>query len=235
MEGRLLVVDDDPRIRAELSRALEYEGFDVAAASDASAALAEFRAAPPDLLLMEARLPDEDGLEVCRRLRGDGTRVPILIVTGRDAVADRIAGLEAGADDYIVKPFSTAELVARVRALLRRRRDLSATATRYADLTLDHSTREVRRGPRTVTLTRREFDLLALLMANPEVAMPRGRLVAEAWGGDPVAGTASVDVYVGYLRRKLEEAGEPRLIHTVRAVGYQLRRPPEDTGRREGA
>ena len=228
MEGRLLVVDDDPRVRAELSRALQYEGFHVASASDASGALAEFRADPPDLLLMEARLPDVDGLEVCRRLRGDGTRVPILIVTGRDAVADRIAGLDAGADDYLVKPFSTAELVARVRALLRRRRDLAAaTTTRYADLLLDHSTRDVRRGPRAITLTRREFDLLALFMANPEVAMPRARLVAEAWGGDPDAGTASVDVYVGYLRRKLEEGGEPRLLHTVRGVGYQLRRPPQ--------
>ncbi|MGE0027940.1 MAG: response regulator transcription factor [Thermoleophilia bacterium] len=228
MEGRLLVVDEDPRVRAELSRALEYEGFDVAAAADASGALAEFRAAPPDLLLMEARLPDGDGLEVCRRLRDDGARVPILIVTGRDAVADRIAGLEAGADDYLVKPFSTAELIARVRALLRRRRDLSSgTTTRYADLILDHSTREVRRGGRAVTLTRREFDLLALFMANPEVAMPRNRLVAEAWGGEPdLPGTASVDVYVGYLRRKLEERGEPRLLHTVRGVGYQLRTPP---------
>ena len=227
MEGRLLVVDDDPRVRAELSRALEYEGFVVFAASDASGALAEFRATPPDLLVMEARLPDEDGLEVCRRLRDDGARVPILIVTGRDAVADRIAGLEAGADDYLVKPFSTAELIARVRALLRRRRDLSdATTTRYADLILDHSTREVRRGSRPVTLTRREFELLALFMANPEVAMARTHLVAGAWGGD-LPGTASVDVYVGYLRRKLEEAGEPRLIHTVRGVGYQLRLPPE--------
>jgi two-component system response regulator MprA len=226
MEGRVLVVDDDPRARAEMGRALEYEGFHVQSASDASGALAEFRSAPPDLVLMETRLPDEDGLEVCRRLRDDGTRVPILFVTGRDTVADRIAGLDAGADDYLVKPFSTAELVARVRALLRRRRELSAaTQSRYADLMLDHATREVRRGSRPVTLTRREFDLLALFMANPEVAMTRTRLVAEAWDGDPRS-TASVDVYVGYLRRKLEAGGEPRLLHTVRGVGYQLRLPP---------
>jgi two-component system response regulator MprA len=227
MEGRLLVVDDDPRVRADLSRALEYEGFDVAAAADASGALREFRAAPPDLLVMESRLPDGDGLEVCRRLRDGGARVPILIVTGRDAVADRIAGLEAGADDYLVKPFSTAELIARVRALLRRRRDLSSvTTTRYADLVLDHSTREVRRGGRPVSLTRREFDLLALFLANPEVAMPRAVLV-DGWGGEATGpGPATVDVYVGYLRRKLEEGGEPRLLHTVRGVGYQLRTPP---------
>ena len=229
MEGRLLVVDDDPRVRADLSRALEYEGFDVAAAADASGALREFRAAPPDLLVMESRLPDGDGLEVCRRLRDGGARVPILIVTGRDTVSDRIAGLEAGADDCLVKPFSTAELIARVRALLRRRRDLSSvTTTRYADLVLDHSTREVRRGGRPVSLTRREFDLLALFLANPEVAMPRARLV-EGWGGEaPAPGPATVDVYVGYLRRKLEEGGEPRLLHTVRGVGYQLRTPPAD-------
>jgi two-component system response regulator MprA len=176
------VVDDDPRVRADLSRALEYEGFDVAAAADASGALREFRAAPPDLLVMESRLPDGDGLEVCRRLRDGGARVPILIVTGRDAVADRIAGLEAGADDYLVKPFSTAELIARVRALLRRRRDLSSvTTTRYADLVLDHATREVRRGGRQVSLTRREFDLLALFLANPESSAP-ARAVHEARG-----------------------------------------------------
>jgi two-component system response regulator MprA len=231
MEGRLVVVDDDPQVRDMLSRALGYEGFEVAACADAATAMAEFRAAPPDLLLLDLVLPDEDGLEVCRRLRKGGERLPILIVSGRDTVSDRIAGLEAGADDYLVKPFSTAELVARVRALLRRWRDLSSGPTsRFADLTLDASTHEVRRAGRSIQLTRREFDMLALFLANPAVAMTRERILSECWGFDSPAETSSVDVYVGYLRRKLEEYGEPRLIHTVRGVGYTLRLPPEEEG-----
>ena len=228
MEGRLLVVDDDPQLRDTLRRALGYEGFDVAACGDAAGAMAEFHDTPPDLLLLDLVLPDEDGLEVCRRLRKGGERLPILIVSGRDTVSDRIAGLEAGVDDYLVKPFSTAELVARVRALLRRWRDLSSGPTsRFADLTLDASTHEVRRAGRGIRLTRREFDMLALFLANPGVAMTRERILSEGWGFDGTTETSSVDVYVGYLRRKLEEGGELRLIHTVRGVGYTLRRPPE--------
>jgi two-component system response regulator MprA len=176
-------------------------------------------------MLLDLLLPDEDGLEVCRRLRAQGEHIPILMLTARDTVSDRIAGLDAGADDYLVKPFSTAELVARVRALLRRARDDSpAQVRRFEDLTLDTATREVRRGDRLVGLTRREFDLLERLMAEPGVVMPRERLIMDAWGFASSVETNSVDVYVGYLRRKLEEDGEPRLIHTVRGAGYVLRR-----------
>jgi two-component system response regulator MprA len=224
VEGRLLVVEDDPQVRAMLSRALGHEGFDVAAAPDAAGALAELRASRPDLVLLDLLLPDLDGLEVCRRLRRAGDRVPILMLTARDTISDRVDGLEAGADDYLVKPFSTAELVARVRALLRRARDRSpGTARRFADLVLDSSTHEVSRGDRPLQLTRREFDLLSLFIDNPGTVMPRDRLLTDAWGFQSAVETNAVDVYVGYLRRKLEGAGEPRLIHTVRGVGYVLR------------
>jgi two-component system, OmpR family, response regulator MprA len=225
MDGRLLVVEDDPQVRAMLARALGYEGFEVTCVPDAAGAMAGMRTADPELMLLDLLLPDEDGLEVCRRLREQGERIPILMLTARDTVSDRIAGLDAGADGYLVKPFSTAELVARVRALLRRARDDSpAQVRRFDDLTLDTATREVRRGDRPVALTRREFDLLERLMASPGAVMPRERLIMDAWGFSSSVETNSVDVYVGYLRRKLEEGGEPRLIHTVRGAGYVLRR-----------
>ena len=224
MDGRLLVVEDDPQVRAMLARALGYEGFDVTTAATAEAAMAELRAADPELMLLDLLLPDEDGMDVCRRLRAAGEHIPILMLTARDTVSDRIEGLEAGADDYLVKPFSTAELVARVRALLRRARDRDpGPVRRYADVTLDASTHEVHRGGRPVPLTRREFDLLAIFLDNPGAVMPRERLLTDAWGFASSVETNSVDVYVGYLRRKLEEAGEPRLIHTVRGAGYVLR------------
>jgi two-component system, OmpR family, response regulator MprA len=225
MDGRLLVVEDDPQVRAMLARALGYEGFEVTCVPDAAGAMAGMRTADPELMLLDLLLPDEDGLEVCRRLREQGEHIPILMLTARDTVSDRIAGLDAGADDYLVKPFSTAELVARVRALLRRARDDSpAQVRRFDDLTLDTATREVRRGDRTIALTRREFDLLERLLASPGAVMPRERLIMDAWGFSSSVETNSVDVYVGYLRRKLEEGGEPRLIHTVRGAGYVLRR-----------
>ena len=228
MDGRLLVVEDDPQVRAMLTRALGYEGFEVSAAPNAGAAVAALRAAPPDLMLLDLLLPDLDGVEVCRRLREAGDRVPILMLTARDTVSDRVAGLEAGADDYLVKPFSTAELVARIRALLRRHRDRTPAATRrLGDLVLDSGTREVTRDGRAVHLTRREFDLLALLLDNAGAVMPRERLLTDAWGFESAVETNAVDVYVGYLRRKLEEGGEPRLIHTVRGVGYVLREARE--------
>jgi two-component system response regulator MprA len=220
------VVEDDPQVRAMLTRALRYEGFEVAAACDGAEAMAALRASPPDLLLLDLLLPDADGVDLCGRLRADGDPVPILMLTARDTVTDRVAGFEAGADDYLVKPFSTAELVARVRALLRRARERPATATRrVGDLVLDPSTHEVRRGGRVVRLTRREFDLLALFLDNSGTVLARERLLTEAWGFQSPVETNAVDVYVGYLRRKLEEDGEPRLIHTVRGVGYVLRQP----------
>ncbi len=224
MEGRLLVVEDDPQVRAMLTRALRYEGFEVTAAGDGAEAMAALRASPPDLLLLDLLLPDADGVELCGRLRDEGDPVPILMLTARDTVSDRVAGFEAGADDYLVKPFSTAELVARVRALLRRARDRPAPSTRrLGDLELDATTHEVRRGGRTLRLTRREFDLLALFLDHPGMVLARERLLTEAWGYHSPVETNAVDVYVGYLRRKLEEGGEPRLIHTVRGVGYVLR------------
>jgi two-component system response regulator MprA len=231
VSARVLVVDDVIANVKLLEARLTAEYFEVVTAMNGPEALEICARGQCDIVLLDVMMPGMDGFEVCRRIKANPKTayLPVIMITALDQTPDRIAGLEAGADDYLIKPFSTAELIARVRALLRRRRDLSdATTTRYADLILDHSTRDVRRGSRPVTLTRREFDLLALFMANPEVAMARTRLVAEAWGGDPdVPGTASVDVYVGYLRRKLEEAGEARLLHTVRGVGYQLRLPPE--------
>jgi two-component system response regulator MprA len=228
MDGRLLVVEDDPQVRAMLTRALGYEGFEVAAAADAGSALAELRAARPDLMLLDLLLPDRDGVDVCRQLREAGDHVPILMLTARDTVSDRVAGLEAGADDYLVKPFSTAELVARIRALLRRHRDRTkAPERRLGGLVLDGATREVSRDGRRLRLTRREFDLLALFLDNPGAVLPRERLLTDAWGYESTVETNSVDVYVGYLRRKLEEDGEPRLIHTVRGVGYVLREARE--------
>ncbi len=223
MEGRLLLVEDDPQVRAMLARALGYEGFEIIAAPDAASAMSAFRAGRPDLMLLDLLLPDGDGMDVCRRLRAAGDQMPILMLTARDTVSDRIVGLEAGADDYLVKPFSTAELVARVRALLRRARDRDpGPAALRRPVSLDASTHEVHRGERLVALTRREFDLLALFLDNPGAVMPRERLLTDAWGFSSIVETNSVDVYVGYLRRKLEEGGEPRLIHTVRGAGYVL-------------
>ena len=218
MEGRLLVVEDDPQVRA-MTRALRYEGFEVIAACDGAEAMASLRSSRPDLLLLDLLLPDADGVDLCGRLRAEGDPLPILMLTARDTVSDRVAGFEAGADDYLVKPFST-----RVRALLRRARDRPPPSTRrVGELELDASTHEVRRGGRPLQLTRREFDLLALFLEHPGTVLARERLLTEAWGYHSPVETNAIDVYVGYLRRKLEEGGEPRVIHTVRGVGYVLR------------
>jgi two-component system, OmpR family, response regulator MprA len=224
MDGRLLVVEDDPQVRGMLVRALGYEGFEVSAAPDAASAFAALKVDRPDLVLLDLLLPDLDGMEVCRRLRASGDAVPVLMLTARDGIDDRVDGLEQGADDYVVKPFDTAELVARVRALLRRTRAArERPRRRFADLEVDLESREVRRGERLVGLTRREFDLLALLVEHPRRVMSRERLMTEAWGYRAAIETNAVDVYVGYLRRKLEESGEERLIWTVRGVGFVLR------------
>lgn len=221
----ILVVDDDARIAASLRRALVYEGYDVAVATDGPSALASARNRPPDLVVLDVMLPGLDGMEVCRRLRQEDD-VPILMLTALDATADRVQGLDTGADDYLTKPFAYEELLARVRALLRRREPKTGHALRYADLTLDPEAREVRRGDRPIALTTLEFDLLQHFLRHPRQVLGRERLLDAVWGDEVAVTPNAVDVYVGYLRQKLEAAGESRLIQTVRGVGYVLR----DTG-----
>lgn len=223
MEARLLVIAHDGRVRAGLVRTLERQGFDTSEAADEGAALAALAFAPVDLVLLDPQLPGAGGVELCRRLRAEGHRLPIVVVSAEDGLEARVASLEAGADDHVGSPFSHPELIARVRALLRRSRVRQEPGRRrYAGLELDAETREVTYRGRPVALTPREFDLLRLLLDHPETAMTRERLIAGAWGDGSASGTA-IDVYIGYLRRKLEDEGEPRLIHTVRGVGYMLK------------
>lgn len=224
MEGKLLVVEDDPQVRKMLVRNLSYEGFDVNAVEDVAGAHSALSGDRPDLILLDLMLPDGDGTEVCNTLRKAGDRLPIIMVTARDTADETISGLEMGADDYLVKPFSTAELVARVRSILRRARSApDGGPLKIADLQLDPATREVSRGPRLIELTRREFDLLETLMGHHGTVLSRDRLLTDAWDYQSPVETNSVDVYVGYLRKKLEEGGESRLLWTVRGVGYVLR------------
>jgi two-component system response regulator MprA len=223
---RILVVDDEPAVREVLERILRLEGFDVAMAGDGRAAVRSQAAAPADAVLLDVLMPELDGFEVCRRMRDTGDRTPVLMLTARDEVGDRVAGLEAGADDYLPKPFALEELLARLRALLRRsgwsdQRD----ALRFADLELDPHAHEVRRGDRLIELTRTEFLLLELFMHHPRQVLTRGQIFDNVWGYDFGPASNSLEVYVGYLRRKTEAAGEPRLLHTVRGVGYVLRAP----------
>ncbi|WP_130342329.1 response regulator transcription factor [Herbihabitans rhizosphaerae] len=227
---RILVVDDDRAVRESLRRSLQFNGYQVELASDGAQALDTVTAARPDAMVLDVMMPRLDGLEVCRRLRGIGDDLPILVLTARDTVSDRVAGLDAGADDYLPKPFALEELLARLRALLRRAANEIAETTApplaFADLTLDPGTREVRRGDREISLTRTEFALLELLLSHPKQVLTRGRILEEVWGYDfPTSGNA-LEVYVGYLRRKTEAGGEPRLLHTVRGVGYVLRETP---------
>jgi two-component system, OmpR family, response regulator MprA len=221
---RVLVVDDEPAVRAAVTRALTLDGYEVTSADDGPAALHAVQRERPELVVLDILMPGLDGVAVCRRLRRDGDRTPVLMLTARDAVSDRVAGLDAGADDYLVKPFALEELLARVRALLRRTVNGDPHGVlRFADLSLDPATRQVRRGEREVELTRTEFLLLELFLLNPRQVLPRSLIFDRVWGYDFGPTSNSLEVYVGYLRRKLESDGEDRLIHTVRGIGYALR------------
>jgi two-component system response regulator MprA len=220
--ARVLVVEDDEEIAGVLQRTLRLEGYDVRLTGDGEAALTDARAYVPDLVILDLGLPGLDGLEVARRLRADDD-VPILMLTARDAVESRVEGLDSGADDYLVKPFERQELLARMRALLRRRPPRGSASLICADLQLNPDTHEVRRGERTIELTQREFELLEFLMRNERIVVPRQRLLEEVWGYDPFATTNTIEVFVSNLRRKLESGGEPRLLHTIRGAGYVLR------------
>ncbi|WP_330228432.1 response regulator transcription factor [Nocardia sp. NBC_00508] len=226
---RILVVDDDRAVRESLRRSLTFNGYSVDLAVDGVDALEKATVQRPDALVLDVMMPRVDGLEVCRRLRSTGDDLPILVLTARDSVSERVAGLDAGADDYLPKPFALEELLARLRALLRRTTadpGEASEAMKFADLSLDPVTREVSRGARPISLTRTEFSLLEMLMANPRRVLTRSRILEEVWGYDfPTSGNA-LEVYIGYLRRKTEAEGEPRLIHTVRGVGYVLRETP---------
>ena len=222
MAARVLVVDDDEKITSFLRRALAYEGYQVDVAGGGSSALAQALKAPPDVVVLDVMMPGLDGLEVCRRLRAGGD-VPVLMLTARDEVADRVQGLDAGADDYLAKPFALEELLARLRALLRRRDASAPQVLRFADLTLDTGSRQAQRGGRLIELTTKEFELLSLFMRHPRRVLTRSAIMEQIWGYDFDGESNVIEVYVGHLRQKLETGGEPRLIHTVRHAGYVLR------------
>ncbi len=223
---RILVVDDERAVRDSLRRALELEGYQIELAVDGREALQRLEnEAQPDAVVLDVLMPGVDGLEVCRRIRATGSSVPVLMLTARDAVENRVEGLDAGADDYVTKPFALEELLARVRALLRRTSNGSDERLRFADLELDPGTREVRRDGHQIELTRTEFSLLELFLRNPRQVLTRSIIFERVWGYDFGFASNSLDVYIGYLRRKTEAGGRPRLIHTVRGVGYALRAP----------
>jgi two-component system, OmpR family, response regulator MprA len=228
--ARILVVDDEPAVQSALARALKMESYDVAQATDGEEALARLGAAPYEAVILDIGMPRIDGLEVCRRLREGGDRTPVLMLTARGEVDDRVAGLDAGADDYLVKPFALRELLARVRALLRRAEegedgDGGPTSLAFEDLGLDTQSHEAWRGDRQLALTRTEFLLLEMFMRNPRKVLTRSAIFEHVWGYDFGSSSNSLGVYIGYLRRKTEVGDETRLVHTVRGVGYVMRAP----------
>ncbi|MEV5009360.1 response regulator transcription factor [Streptomyces sp. NPDC093064] len=227
---RILIVDDEPAVREALQRSLAFEGYETEVAVDGADALGKAASYQPDLVVLDIQMPRMDGLTAARRIRGAGDTTPILMLTARDTVGDRVTGLDAGADDYLVKPFELDELFARIRALLRRSTYAAVSgaaqedeALTFADLRMDLATREVTRGGRQVELTRTEFTLLEMFMAHPRQVLTREQILKAVWGFDFEPSSNSLDVYVMYLRRKTEADGEPRLVHTVRGVGYVLR------------
>jgi len=223
---KILIVDDERAVRESLQRALELEGYEIELAADGREALERLGAdGHVDAVLLDVLMPGMDGLEVCRTIRRNGNPVPVLMLTARTQVEDRVEGLDAGADDYVTKPFALEELLARLRALLRRTADGSGETLSFADLELDPGTREVRRGGELIELTRTEFSLLELFMLNPRQVLTRSVIFERVWGYDFGYGSNSLDVYISYLRKKTEAGGKPRLIHTVRGVGYALREP----------
>jgi len=223
---RILVVDDEHAVRDALRRALRIDGYDVQIAPDGEAALGLVHDGRPDAIVLDVLMPGMDGLGLCRRLRAEGDRTPVLMLTARDAVGDRVLGLDAGADDYLVKPFALEELQARLRALLRRNAtEEPGGALAFAGVSLDQGSHEVHRDGRPIELTRTEYLLLELFLRNPRQVLERGMIFERVWGYDFGPSSNSLEVYVGYLRRKLEQGGEPRLVHTVRGVGYVMREP----------
>ncbi len=222
-DARILVVEDDPAVRDALERALKFEGYTVETARDGGIALSMVREDTFDLILLDVMMPHVDGIEACRRIRASGDDIPILMLTAKAAVGDRVEGLDAGADDYVTKPFALDELLARIRALLRRSTGDVSQVMKFADLVIDPGARTVTRGDDAVALTKTEFDLLVLLARRPGIVLDRDTIYEEIWGIDFLTSSNSLDVYVGYLRRKTEEGDKSRLIHTVRGVGYVLR------------
>ncbi len=223
MTAHILIVEDEVKLAQFLKLELEYEGYQVTMVHDGLTGLTTAREHPPDLLILDWMLPGLTGLELCRRLRATGDKVPVILLTAKDEVSDRVAGLDAGADDYVVKPFSIEELLARVRAHLRRTQEADPDLLQFEDLTLNRQTREVYRGQRSIELTAKEFDLLEYLMTHPRQVVTRDRILEQVWGYDFMGDSNIIEVYIRYLRLKLEENNEKRLIQTVRGVGYVLR------------